>query len=68
MLKKILRKESIIASLVAAVTFMVFLPSLRNEFVNWDDNDYVYKNDFIRFLDTHLLKSAFAEFHSRAPL
>ena len=30
--------------LVAVVTFGVFSPALRFEFVNWDDNLYVYQN------------------------
>ncbi|MBI4949812.1 MAG: tetratricopeptide repeat protein [Deltaproteobacteria bacterium] len=46
----------IAASLVAALTFLVYLPSLSNGFVNWDDPGYVYKNPNIRSLD---LKWAF---------
>jgi hypothetical protein len=61
-MNKILSIKSIIASSVAVVTFVVFLPTLQNEFVNWDDDIYVYKNHFIRSLDTELLKSAFAGF------
>ena len=62
-MNKIQRTKVLIASSVAVVTFMVFLPSLWNGFVNWDDGDYVYKNYFIRSLDAQLLKAAFAEFH-----
>lgn len=62
-MNKIQRTKALIASSVAAVTFMIFLPSLWNGFVNWDDGDYVYKNYFIRSLDIQLLKTAFAEFH-----
>jgi protein O-mannosyl-transferase len=51
-----------IAISVSVVTFIVFLPSLKNEFV-WDDVQYVYSNSFIRSLDTQLLKSALVEFH-----
>ena len=46
----------IAASLVAALTFLVYLPSLSNGFVNWDDPGYVYKNPNIRSFD---LKWAF---------
>jgi tetratricopeptide (TPR) repeat protein len=63
-MNRILRTKSFIASSVALVAFIVFLPSLRNEFVNWDDNNYVYDNSFIRSLDTQLLKSAFMGFHA----
>ena len=57
------RTKALIAISVAIVTFTVFLPALRNEFINWDDDDYVYENRFVRSLDIRLLKSAFAEFH-----
>ena len=33
-----------IALLVATLTFVVFKPTLTYEFVNWDDNAYVYQN------------------------
>ncbi|MEZ4883895.1 MAG: tetratricopeptide repeat protein [Chitinophagales bacterium] len=33
---------------IVAFTSLVFLPSLQNDFVNWDDPDYVLKNDFIQ--------------------
>jgi len=60
---KLIRLKYIIASSVAAVTFLVYLPSLQNGFVNWDDNVYVYSNLFIRSFNVQLLKSAFLEFH-----
>ena len=59
-----LRNRFIVAVSVAVITFTVYLPSLRNGFVNWDDGDYVYENTFIRQLDVNLLKSAFAEFNA----
>ena len=62
-MNKILKTKFIIASSVAILTFIVFLPSLQNEFVNWDDKTYIYENAFIRSLDTQLLKSAFTGFH-----
>lgn len=42
---------SIIALLPALITFIVFLSSLQNGFVNWDDDLYVYENQGIRTLD-----------------
>jgi len=63
-MKNLLATRFNIAGLAAVLTFMVFLPSLQNEFVNWDDNLYVYENSFIRSLDTQLLKSSLGGFHA----
>jgi tetratricopeptide (TPR) repeat protein len=63
-MRKILKTNYLIASLVGVVTFIVYLPALRNEFINWDDKAYVYENPFIRSLDTGLLRSAFLNFHA----
>jgi hypothetical protein len=59
-----LRTRALIAASAGFLTFLVFLPALRNGFINWDDNEYVYDNPFIRSLDTRLLKSAFGGFHA----
>lgn len=32
---------------ILAITFVVFYPSIGNEFTNWDDQDYVYENPYI---------------------
>ncbi len=40
------------AALAALVTLSVYIPALRNGFVNWDDNVYVYENLFIRSIDS----------------
>jgi hypothetical protein len=53
-----------LAALVSLITFLVYLKSLQNQFVNWDDNWYVYENSFIHSLDTQLLKSAFTGFYA----
>jgi tetratricopeptide (TPR) repeat protein len=45
--------------LVLLVTFVAFLPSLQNEFVNWDDDVNVLKNSDILALDLAHLKSMF---------
>ena len=49
--------------LVAALTFAVYLPSLNNDFVNWDDDQYVYENKNIHSFGPGLLKNIFS-FHS----
>lgn len=44
------------ALLIALVTFLVYLPALKNGFVNWDDDVYVYENLNIRSIDLAFLK------------
>ncbi len=63
-MKKVPGPKTLIAALAAALTFAVFSPALRNEFVNWDDKQYVYNNPFIQSLDINLLKSAFLGFYA----
>ena len=48
----------------AVVTIVCYLPTLQNDFVNWDDNLYVYENPSIRHLDLNLIRSAFFGFHA----
>ncbi len=36
------------AALSAVVTFLVYIPALRNGFVKWDDHLYIYENGLIR--------------------
>ncbi|MEE8556646.1 MAG: tetratricopeptide repeat protein, partial [Myxococcota bacterium] len=45
--------------LLAIAVTAVFLPSLRNEFTNWDDSVYVYENPDIRHLDVQGLTQIF---------
>ncbi len=52
-----------LASLVALATFLVYLPTLQNEFVEWDDTSYITKNPNIRSLSLSFLKWAFFSFH-----
>ncbi|MBI5232729.1 MAG: tetratricopeptide repeat protein [Deltaproteobacteria bacterium] len=47
------------ALLAALLTFLAYLPSLQNGFVNWDDGLYVVENLNIRHLDLEFLKWAF---------
>ena len=35
---------------ILIVTFVAFIPSINNEFTNWDDADYITNNDLIRSL------------------
>jgi tetratricopeptide (TPR) repeat protein len=59
-----IRKAVIGASLLSAlITFIIYLPSLTNGFVSWDDPKYIYENPGIRTLDLAFLKKAFTEIY-----
>ncbi|HWR57559.1 MAG TPA: tetratricopeptide repeat protein [Thermodesulfovibrionales bacterium] len=51
----------ILAGSLAVVTFLVFLPALQNDFVNYDDLHYVVENPNIRTLNPAFLKWAFID-------
>ncbi len=53
-----------IASAVSLITFIVYLSSLHNEFVSWDDNHYVYENPHIHSLNADFFRWAFSEFYA----
>src|SRR5689334_1207028 len=42
------RSIPLLCLLLAVVTFVVYLPSLRNDFVNYDDADYVTANSHVQ--------------------
>src|SRR5262249_27198451 len=47
---RIVRAPWVPGILVAAVTFLTFLPALRNDFVNWDDVENFLRNPYYRGL------------------
>lgn len=47
---------------VALVTFVVYLPTLRNDFVLWDDDEYIYNNPNIRSLSSTFFRWAFTDY------
>ncbi|MGO9614109.1 MAG: tetratricopeptide repeat protein [Dissulfurispiraceae bacterium] len=53
-----------VAFLVALITGLLYLPTLKNGFVNWDDERYVFENDHIRSLDFTFLKWSFTSFYA----
>lgn len=53
-----------IAGIISLLTVFVYLRALRNDFVDWDDNQYIIDNSHIRSLDASFFKWAFLEFHS----
>jgi tetratricopeptide (TPR) repeat protein len=63
-LKRIWKFESSLAVSVALITFAVYLPSLQNGFINWDDTAYVTENVQIRSFDWAFLRWIFFDFHA----
>jgi Tfp pilus assembly protein PilF len=57
------RKFYVLVLLIALLTILIYVPALDNDFVNWDDHDYVYENLHIRSLDFEFLKWIFSTFH-----
>lgn len=47
---------------VFILTILVFLPALKNDFVNWDDDIYVYENTAIRAFDLKALAWMFTSY------
>ncbi len=63
MIRKPFEFRVFVAAIVAAlITLAIYLPSLKNSFVNWDDNTYVYDNARIRSLDMQFVTWAFTNF------
>lgn len=56
--------QYIAAALVSLIVFVVFLPATHNQFVNWDDDVYVYNNIHIRSLDPDFFRWAFVDYYS----
>jgi tetratricopeptide (TPR) repeat protein len=53
-----------LAAAVALITVLVYLSCLKNEFINWDDGNYVFDNVHIRSLDAAFFKWAFFDFYA----
>ena len=60
-MNKARRIQYFTAGAAGLLTFLVFLPALRNGFVNWDDNMYIYDNMFIRTLNPDMLVWAISD-------
>ena len=52
-----------LAASVSLITFLVYLASLRNEFIEWDDRQYVFDNPHIRSFNLSFLRWAFFDFY-----
>ncbi len=53
-----------LAVAVSAFVFLVYLAALRNEFVNWDDRQYLLDNPHILSFDLTFLRWAFLDFYA----
>jgi len=53
-----------LAAFVSIITFLVYVPCLKNGFVYWDDNVYILENSHIRSLSSDLFQWAFFDFYA----
>ncbi len=56
------RRDLWILLIVILVTVVTLLPSVDNQFTNWDDNKYVVENNLIRNLSPSGVKDIFSSF------
>jgi hypothetical protein len=54
----------VISLISALVTFIVYLPSLQNDFVTWDDTMYVLNNEHIKSLNFDFLLWSLTDLHT----
>ena len=52
-----------LAAAVSLLTFLVYLRTLQNEFLDWDDGRYIFENRHIQSFDWTFLKWAFFDFY-----
>jgi len=55
--------NGLIPTLIALITFVVFLPTLQNGFVNWDDGSHLLENPHYRGLGWEQLRWMFTTCH-----
>ena len=53
----------LLACAILSIVAAVFLPSLKNDFVNWDDDRYVIENNLIKSLSLGNIKNIFTTFY-----
>lgn len=58
------RKLWAAAVLIFIITFVVYSNAIQHEFLNWDDDEYVYRNIYIQSIDLSFFKWIMTEFHS----
>ncbi len=52
-----------LALIPVLLTFLVYFPSLANQFVNWDDLEAITRNSHLRVLNSHNFHWMFTTFH-----
>lgn len=55
--------RSIILIAVILITFIAYYNAIQNDFVNWDDNEYLLENNDIKDLSIHNIKNIFSSFY-----
>ena len=63
-MKKLRNMKALVAVAVSLMTFLVYLPSLGNTFLSWDDGIYVTENSATQKLDRAFFRWAFTAFHA----
>ena len=58
------RSRYYLAGGISLVTLLVYLTSLSNQFVNWDDGRYIVKNPHLHPFNPGLFQWAFSEFYA----
>ena len=53
-----------LAASASLITFVAYFASLRNDFVIWDDDTYVFENPYIRSFDAELFRWSFFDFYA----
>jgi len=53
-----------LAASIALATFLVYISTLKNEFINWDDAIYIYENPHIGSFNADFFKWAFFDFYA----
>jgi tetratricopeptide (TPR) repeat protein len=53
----------IVLGIILFLTYIAYLPSLKNEFTNWDDPNYVYKNPTIQQINGDNIKKLMRDPH-----
>ncbi len=52
-------KKSYLIIFITAITFVVFSPVINNQFINLDDNKFIYENDLIKSLSPEQISKIF---------
>ena len=61
------RYVQIIIGVIFILSFLVYAPTLKNDFV-WDDSEYIYENNHLNSLDLQSLSWMLTAFHSGTTL